>query len=136
MKPTERLVLDTSAYSHLRAGHSEVLEFVAGATVVVMPVTVLGELEVGFELGSRTEENRRILAEFLNEPFVNILAVTNATVGYYARIFTALRRAGTPIPINDVWIAAVTMECNGHLLTFDRDYLHVGELDHTLLEVA
>ena len=50
MKPTERLVLDTSAYSHLRAGHSEVLEFVVGATVVVMPVTVLGELEVGFEL--------------------------------------------------------------------------------------
>jgi len=64
MKPTERLVLDTSAYSHLRAGHSEVLEFVASATVVVMPVTVLGELEVGFELGSRTEENRRILAEY------------------------------------------------------------------------
>lgn len=136
MKPTERLVLDTSAYSHLRAGHSEVLECVAGATVVVMPVTVLGELEVGFELGSRTEENRRVLAEFLHEPFVTVLAVTQATVGYYARIFTALRRAGTPLPINDVWIAAATMECNGHLLTFDRDYRHVGELDHTLLEVA
>ena len=78
----------------------------------------------------------RFLAEFLNEPFVSVLAVTNATVEYYARIFTALRRAGTPIPINDVWIAAVTMECNGHLLTFDRDYLRIGELDHTLLEVA
>ena len=136
MKPTERLVLDTSAYSHLRAGHSEVLEFVVGAAVVVMPVTVLGELEAGFELGSRTEENRRVLAEFLGEPFVSVLAVTNATVGHYARIFTALRRAGTPIPINDVWIAAATMECNGHLLTFDRDYRHVEELDHTLLEIA
>ena len=45
MKPTERLVLDTSAYSHLRAGHSEVLEFVAGATVVVMPVTGLENLK-------------------------------------------------------------------------------------------
>ncbi len=54
MKPTERLVLDTSAYSHLHAGHFEVLEFVAGAAVVIMPVTVLGELEVGFELGSLT----------------------------------------------------------------------------------
>ena len=136
MKPTERLVLDTSAYSHLCAGRSEVLEFVAGAAVVVMPVTVLGELEAGFELGSRTEENRRVLAEFLSEPFVSVLSVTNATVGYYARIFTALRRAGTPIPINDVWIAAATMECNGHLLTFDRDYRRVEELDHTLLEVA
>ena len=45
MKPTERLVLDTSAYSHLCAGHSEVLGFVADATVVVMSVTVLGELD-------------------------------------------------------------------------------------------
>ena len=136
MKPTERLVLDTSAYSHLRAGRSEVLEFVAGATVVIMSVTVLGELEAGFELGSRTEENRRVLAEFLREPFVSVLAVTNVTVGHYARIFTALRRAGTPIPINDVWIAAATMECNGHLLTFDRDYHRVEGLDHTLLEVT
>lgn len=136
MRPTERLVLDTSAYSHLRAGHSEVLGFVAGAAVVIMPVTVLGELEAGFALGSRTEDNRRVLAEFLGEPFVNVLTVTTTTVGHYASIFAALRRAGTPIPINDVWIAAATMECNGHLLTFDRDYRHVGGLDHTLLEVS
>ena len=40
MRPTERLVLDTSASSHLRAGHSEVLEFVAGTAVVIMPVTI------------------------------------------------------------------------------------------------
>ncbi len=77
-----------------------------------------------------------MLAEFLGEPFVNVLTVTTTTVGHYASIFAALRRAGTPIPINDVWIAAETMECNGHLLTFDRDYRHVGGLDHTLLEVS
>lgn len=56
------------------------------------------------------------------------------TVRYYARTFSSRRRAGTPIPINDVWIAAATMECNGHLLTFDRDYLRVTNLDHTLFE--
>ena len=62
MRPTERLVLDTSAYSHLRAGHVQVLDHVADAAVVIIPVTVLGELEAGFELGHRTQENRRILA--------------------------------------------------------------------------
>ncbi|MDD9981922.1 MAG: type II toxin-antitoxin system VapC family toxin [Gammaproteobacteria bacterium] len=134
MRPTERLVLDTSAYSHLRAGHVQVLDHVADAAVVVIPVTVLGELEAGFELGHRTQENRRILAEFLDEPFTSVLDVTATTVRYYARIIASLRRAGTPIPVNDAWIAASAMECNGHLLTFDRDYRRIIDLDHTLLE--
>ena len=134
MRPTERLVLDTSAYSHLRAGHVQVLDHVADAAVVIIPVTVLGELEAGFELGHRTQENRRILAEFLDEPFTSVLDVTATTVRYYARIIASLRRAGTPIPVNDAWIAASVMECNGHLLTFDRDYRRIMDLDHTLLE--
>lgn len=136
MSLTDRLVLDTSAYSHLRAGHVQVLDHVAGAALVVMPATVLGELEAGFELGRRAQENRRILAEFLDEPFTSVMEVTAATVRHYARIFAGLRRAGTPIPINDVWIAAATMECNGHLLTFDGDYRHIANLDHTLLEAS
>ena len=60
--------------------------------------------------------------------------MTSATVRYYSRIFAHLRRAGTPIPVNDVWIAAATMECNEHLPTFDRDYRRIANLDHTLLE--
>ena len=132
MTPATKIVLDTSAYSHLRTGHVQVLECVAAARVVIVPVTVLGELDAGFELGRRALENRRILAEFLDEPFVNVLDVTATTVRHYARIFAALRRAGTPIPINDVWIAAATVECNGHLLTFDRDYSRIPDFDHTL----
>ncbi len=134
MTPAAKLVLDTSAYSHLRTGHVEVIEYVAAARVVIMPVTVLGELDAGFELGRRALENRRILAEFLDEPFVGVLDTTATTVRHYARIFAALRRAGTPIPINDVWIAAATVECNGHLLTFDGDYSRIPDFDHTLLD--
>ena len=134
MNPADRLVLDTSAYSHLRTGHPQVIDHVAGAPVVVIPVTALGEIEAGFALGSRVRENRHALADFLNEPFVSVLDVTSETVRHYARIFVALRRAGTPIPMNDVWIAAATMECRGCLLTFDSDYRHVADLDYTLLD--
>ena len=134
MRPTERLVLDTCAYSHLRAGHVQVLDLVANAAVVVIPVTVLGELQAGFELGRRAQENRRVLAEFLDEPFASVLDVTATTVRYYARIIASLRRAGTSIPVNDVWIAAAAMECNGHILTFDRDFRRIMDLDLTLLE--
>ena len=140
MTGAAKIVLDTSAYSHLRAGHVEVIERAAAARAIVVPVTVLGELDAGFELGRRAVENRRVLAEFLEEPFVNVLDVTVATVRHYARIFAALRRAGTPIPINDVWIAAATVECNGHLLTFDRDYSRVPsripDFEHTLLAAS
>lgn len=132
MTSAAKIVLDTSAYSHLRAGHVQMLECVAAARIVIVPVTVLGELDAGFELGRRALENRRNLAEFLDEPFVNVLDVTATTVRHYGRIFAALRRGGTPIPVNDVWIAAATVECNGHLLTFDRDYSRIRDLDHTL----
>ena len=129
-----RLVLDTSAYSYLRAGHEGVLEHVAQAAVVVVPIIAVGELQAGFEMGSRKLENQRMLAEFLGEPFVSVWSVTTATVAHYARVFAQLRGAGTPIPINDVWIAAATMECNGHLLTFDRDFSRVAQLEHSILE--
>ena len=136
MRPVNRFVLDTSAYSNLRAGQVQVLDHVSDALVGVMPVTVLGELEAAFESGRRTQENRRVLAEFLAEPFASVLEVTTITVRYYARIFASLHRAGTPIPVNDVWIAAATMECNGHLLTFDRDFGRIMDFDHTLLETS
>ena len=130
---TPRLVLDTSAYSQFRRGHRTTLDFIAGADVVYVPATVLGELEAGFELGSRPEENRQTLAEFLAEPFVTPLSVTTTVARHYGKIFAALRRHGTPIPINDVWIAASTLDSAAHLLTFDDDYRNIEWLDCTIL---
>ena len=59
----DRLVLDTSAYSHFRSGHAQVLDALSRAERVLIPVTVLGELEAAFEWGSRARENRRALEE-------------------------------------------------------------------------
>lgn len=132
----DRLVLDTSAYSHFRGGHQQVLDVLALAERVLIPVTVLGELEAAFELGSRARENRRALQDFLEEPFVDLLSVTAAVARQYGRIFAGLRRAGTPVPINDIWIAASTIDCGGTLLTFDRDFARVGGLDHLTLTAS
>ncbi len=132
--PASRLVLDTSAYSRMRAGHEGVLDRMAAAEVVLIPTTVLGELEAGFELGGRARENRVALAEFLAEPFVAILPTTPEVARRYGQLFARLRRAGTPVPINDVWIAAATVDCGGHLLTFDENFRHIEPLDCTVLE--
>jgi tRNA(fMet)-specific endonuclease VapC len=128
-----RLVLDTSAYSHFRAGDERVLELIAVAEVVGLPTVVLGELEAAFMLGRRERENRAILNEFLAESFVAILPVTPAVARRYGRLFADLRRAGTPIPINDVWIAATALDCGGQLLTFDDDFRRIAALDCTIL---
>ncbi len=134
--PVDRLVLDTSAYSHLRAGHPEVLATIARSISVVLPVVVIGELEAAFEAGSRARENRAILREFLAEPFVMTRDVTVETATRYGSVFAALRRAGTPIPANVMWIAATTLEVDGTLLTFDRDFRHVAGLRATMLAPA
>jgi tRNA(fMet)-specific endonuclease VapC len=128
-----RLVLDTSAYSRFRAGDERVVELIAAAEIVGLPTVVLGELEAAFTLGRRERENRATLAEFLAESFVSILPVTAAVARRYGRLFADLRRAGTPIPINDIWIAATALDCGGHLLTFDGDFGRVVSLDCTIL---
>lgn len=131
-----RLILDTSAYSHFRAGHERVLDLIAAAEIVFLPAIVLGELEAAFALGGRERENRTLLAELVAEPFVSVLPVTPAVARHYGRLFAGLRRAGTPLPINDIWIAATTLDCGGHLLTFDGDFRRIPFLDCTVLAPA
>jgi tRNA(fMet)-specific endonuclease VapC len=117
----------------MRANHAKVLDRIAEARVVYLPAVVIGELEAGFRLGRRAEENRVVLSEFLAEPFVVVAPVTAQVARRYGQIFAQLRRAGTPIPVNDIWIAACTFEAAGHLLTFDTDFERIPQLECTVI---
>lgn len=117
----------------MAAGHEQVREELARASVVMVPVTVVGELEAGFALGRRASDNRALLAQFLSEPFVRVLDVTRDVAGRYGELMASLRRAGTPIPVNDIWIAATTLDALGRLLTFDSDFERVPDLRVTRL---
>jgi predicted nucleic acid-binding protein len=128
-----RLVIDTSAYSHMRMGHTELSLLLASAGSLLIPVTVLGELEGAFELGTRAAANRLSLAEFLSEPFVSILPTSADVARHYGRIYARQRRSGRPVPVNDLWIAAATIDCGGHLVTFDQDFGRIEALDCTVL---
>ena len=131
-----KIVLDTSAYAWMRSGHQEVLDAAAAADIVWVPTVVLGELEAGFALGDRQRENSVLLDEFLSEPFVSIRPVTREVAHQYGRIFAQLRRGGTPIPINDVWIAATTLDCGGCLVTFDGHFQKIAGLQARILEAG
>lgn len=128
-----RIVLDTSAYSHFRSNHVGVVDRIATADRVYLPTIVLGELEAAFRRGRRTSDNRAKLEEFLREDFVGVLPVTTDVARRYGELFAELRTAGTPIPINDIWIAATTIDAGAELVTFDTDFQQIARLDRTIL---
>ena len=127
-------MLDTSAYSRFRAGDTRVHDLIAAADAVIVPVPVLGELYGAFEAGGRARENRVALAGFLDEPFVSVVTVSETVARQYGRLYGALRRAGTPVPVNDMWIAACAIDQGACLLTFDTDFERIAGLDRIVLD--
>lgn len=123
-----RLLLDTSAYSALFRGHGEILDAVQRAGEVCLSTIVLGELRAGFRKGSRRLENEALLEEFLSSPPVRLLSLDEETAEFYALIADSLRIAGTPLPTNDVWIAASAMQHGLEVLTTDAHFRHVAQI--------
>jgi len=128
-----RLLLDTNAYTALRRGHVEVADLVRNAERLLFSVVVLGELLYGFRSGSRHRKNALELERFLDSPYLDLLDVTKTTADRFGRIASALRATGTPIPSNDIWIAAQTLESGADLVSFDRHFSQVPGLPCRLM---
>ena len=105
-----RYCLDTSAYSHFKRGDPPVVDLIDRAEWLGVPSIVLGELWIGFLLGDRFEKNQTELNEFLTHPPVEELIPDREVARIYAEMVVSLRKAGTPIPSNDVWIAATAKD--------------------------
>ena len=129
-----RLLLDTNAYSALKRGHPAAADLVRRSEEVLFSTVVAGELLYGFRCGNRFERNRQELDEFIASPFVKVVPVTMATADRFSRVAAALRKRGTPIPINDIWVAAQAMETGAELLSFDRHYEAIDGLAWRRLE--
>ncbi|MGE3277889.1 MAG: type II toxin-antitoxin system VapC family toxin [Vicinamibacterales bacterium] len=128
-----RVCLDTSAYSHFKRGHARAAEVIDRASDIGVPAIVLGELAVGFRLGRRRVENERELATFLAHPVVALLEVDDEVAGIYADIVVDLRRAGTPVPANDIWIAATAARWGAPVLTYDAHFQAIARVGTVLL---
>ena len=122
------VLLDTNAFSALFRGDEEVLKTISRAEHVFASVIVIGELEVGFRGGTRYRENIEILDRFLARPTVETLEVTRETGECLGMIKDALRRKGCPVPVNDIWIAALALQHGIKLLTNDRHFTKVAGL--------
>jgi tRNA(fMet)-specific endonuclease VapC len=114
-----RLALDTSRYTDLCRGNSSVVEAIELADEVWLPFIVLAELRAGFAVGTQGPRNDAVLRRFLLKSRVGVLYADDQTTHHYATIYRQLRKQGTPIPTNDMWIAALVLQHS--LVLFARD---------------
>lgn len=118
------MVIDTNSLIRLFKGTSrDISRGLMGARRLVIPLAVAGEFLAGLEAdGSRTRKERELYDQLLSVPNTEVHRPTELTALYYAKIYNELRRRGTPIPTNDIWIAAETMELGGVLYSCDRHF--------------
>jgi predicted nucleic acid-binding protein len=95
--------------------------------LLICPV-VVAELLSGFRRGTREAHNRRIMRRFLATPRVSAAPISLETAEFYCSVYEQLRKAGTPIPTQDIWIAACAMEQGAHLATTDEHFRRVAGL--------
>jgi tRNA(fMet)-specific endonuclease VapC len=130
-----KLVLDTNIYCDYAEGIADVVEaMVRYGESLFLPSIVLGELTYGFMKGRRQQFNEKKLRQVIDRLKIDIIDVNADVARKYGMIFLALERKGTKIPINDVWIAACCMEVGGTLLTRDKHFSQVDQIDVMVLQ--
>jgi tRNA(fMet)-specific endonuclease VapC len=123
-----RILLDTSAYSHFRRGHPGILLALQQSDEIFLNVVVFAELNAGFQDGHLQKKNLASLDEFLASPRVRLVDIDIETAGCYVAIVGTLRTNGTPIPSNDVWIAASAMRHGLQVVTTDAHYRAIPQV--------
>ena len=93
---------------------------------------VVGELFAGFKNGSKEQQNKAVLKDFLSSTNVGLLSLDDATAERYAVILDYLKKNGTPIPINDIWIAACAMQYGLVLVTSDQHFSNLPQIVSTI----
>ena len=127
-----KIILDTSAYVGFKRKLNEVVDVITGSEHILFSPIVLGELMFGFRNGTEFEKKMQDLNRFIDHPAVQLVPIGEITSDRYSRIATQLIRQRTPIPTNDLWIAAQTMEHGAELITSDRNFEMVPGLVYNL----
>lgn len=127
-----KIMLDTSAYVEFKRNAIETVEIIVGAELILLSPVVMGELMFGFRNGTRFKKNMADFNSFLDHEAVELVQMGRITSDRYSRIAVHLKQKGTPIPTNDIWIAAQTMEHGAELITSDRHFERIDGLVYTI----
>jgi len=127
-----KILLDTSAYVGFKRNVVDAVETIVNAGLILFSPITLGELMFGFRNGKRFKENMEDLNKFLKHDVVELVQIGNVTADRYSRIAAQLRLQGTPIPTNDIWIAAQALEHGAEIITSDRHFEKINGLVYTI----
>lgn len=119
------LCLDTNAYTAFKRGHLPLCNLLESADQIFVPSIVLGELYAGFFQGKKSRQNRTELQQFIESPGVSIIDISSSVAERYGRLIQILRENGKPIPTNDIWIAAATLDTGSRLVSYDKHFERV-----------
>jgi tRNA(fMet)-specific endonuclease VapC len=114
------MILDTNGLSALAEGELRLEPILRKATQIAVPVIVLGEYRYGIQQSRERQRYERWLVEYLQK--FRVLDMDEQTTISYADVRGELKRAGTPIPSNDVWIAALCRQHSLPVLSRDRHF--------------
>jgi tRNA(fMet)-specific endonuclease VapC len=121
-------MVDTNAYVAFCKGEAWAAQTIKTADRVLLPIIALGELRAGFVAGTKSAENEKNLTRFLNSSRVEVVLLDEGSTRTYATLYSYLRRAGKPIPTNDLWIAALAYQHSMPLLTRDAHFEHLPQV--------
>ncbi len=129
-----RYCLDTSAYIEFLRAEPRAVEAIDSASWIGFPTIALGELYTGFSLRRRNhEEEAARLRDFLAHPVVEAIPVDNQVAHEYGNLVAELRRAGNPLPANDIWIAACAARTSSVVLTRDSHFTRIARVGCVVL---
>ena len=126
------LALDTNIVIDILNGKKEIAEICFNYFPIYLPIVVCGELLFGAINSAKSQKNLSNYQEFIDN--CQILNTTSNISLEYAKIRKLLKDAGHPIPENDIWIAAICRSFDISLLTRDKHFSHVPELNIKLIE--
>jgi tRNA(fMet)-specific endonuclease VapC len=121
-------LLDTNAYGRLIHGEEAIVKSISMMDITYLSVIVLGELYAGFYGGTKYSENLKELHYVLDRSFIKTLDVTPVTAQLFAELKVELRKKGKMIPVNDIWIAAQSIETGSELITYDAHFLNISKV--------
>jgi len=125
---SRRYLIDTCVLIDVIGRRARIPLKVEKGDIVFLSTIAIGEFKVGLDSTRRGRRDRDVLSDFLRLPNVVQITITTATTDLYAKVFRSLRAAGTPIPVNDIWLAAQALEHGAVVVSSDRHFQSVANL--------
>jgi len=123
-----RIIIDTNIYAAFKRNVQDVVKVFRRVDYIGINTVVLGELYSGFKGGAKENLNKQELEQFLDKPRADVIPIDENTAEFYAQVYWNLKRNGTPIPTNDMWIAASALQHGLALFSLDGHFKEVDGL--------